>query len=84
MSAVSPLEPLAIENCVSTVVGTPSAPVRQPVRPLHGEAAVEVDPDHTRQALLGGDAVDQVAQPVAVVTSESHASHADTRRGGSP
>jgi hypothetical protein len=55
-------------------------PVRQPVRPLPGEAAVEVDPDHTRQALLGGDSVDQVAQPVAVVTSESHASQV-THRG---
>ena len=40
------------------------AAVRQPVRPLHGDAAVEVHPDHTREADVGGDPVDEVTEPV--------------------
>ena len=59
--------------------------VRQAVRPLHGGPAIEVDPDQTRQAHVGGDPVDQIAQPVAVVAGVSHASQAHTPRcDGSP
>ena len=83
--AVSPFEPLAIAELRVDRRRDAETAVRQAVRPLHGGAAVEVDPDHTRQAHVGGDLVDQIDQPVAVVAGASHASQAHTPRcDGSP
>ena len=45
---------------VTSVVATA---VERAVRPLHAEAAIEVEPDHTRQAFVGDDLVDKIAQP---------------------
>ena len=58
-------------NCVSTVCWDAEAAVRQAVRPLHGDAAVEVDPDDTREADVGGDPVDEIAEPVLLDAQRS-------------
>ena len=42
--------------------------VRHAVRPLHGPGGSPSRPDDTGQSLVGGDPVDRIAQPVAVVT----------------
>ena len=42
--------------------------VRQAICPLHGEASIEVDSDQTRQAHIGGDRIDQLAELALVVT----------------
>jgi hypothetical protein len=55
--------------------------MRQAVRTLEREAAVEVDPNYPRQALVGDDLVDLIVEPVNIVRPRSHAPYAVTLAG---
>ena len=52
--------------------------MRVAIGALHGGLAVEIDSHDPRQTHLGGEAVDQLTQPVRVINGRSHGEQAVT------
>ena len=69
-----PFEPLAIANCVSSVLGMPRPRCARPYARCYNHAAIEVDANDSRQTLVGDDHVDQTAESIQVVRRRPHGS----------